>query len=306
MTRKMLYVLILVLLAGLTAWLVSSPVALAEWPAYAPVTLDHAEVEPLPMDQKPPYAGAESAYLENGSGYLDPTLSVRIEKMHEYDTDIYITWVQIADPTQLRTELNKPYPSKTVAYAEQIARRVKAVLAINGDYFIDRKEGWIVRNGKVLRTYYYKGFDALLIDREGNFHIVREPDEEKLSAYDGQILHAFSFGPGLIIDGVRQSEFTAKTMSPAKRTQRMVLCQMEPLSYMILTAEGPEQKNSEGLTLEMTADILERMGVQQAYNLDGGSSTWLVLNGHKVNAPSKKRGIADIVYFVTAQPEEAQ
>ena len=86
----------------------------------------------------------------------------------------------------------------------------------------------------------------------------------------------------------------------------MVLCQMEPLSYMILTAEGPEQKNSEGLTLEMTADILERMGVQQAYNLDGGSSTWLVLNGHKVNAPSKKRGIADIVYFVTAQPEEAQ
>ena len=45
------------------------------------------------------------------------------------------------------------------------------------------------------------------------------------------------------------------------------------------------------------------LGVKQAYNLDGGSSTWLVLNNDKINHKSK-RGIADIIYFATAVPEE--
>ena len=30
-----------------------------------------------------------------------------------------------------------------------IAKREKAVVAINGDYFVHRKEGYIVRNGKI-------------------------------------------------------------------------------------------------------------------------------------------------------------
>ena len=52
---------------------------------------------------------------------------------------------------RLRTELNKPYPSKATAKASVIAKRVNAVLAINGDYFVYHNQGFILRNGEVLR-----------------------------------------------------------------------------------------------------------------------------------------------------------
>ena len=311
MSRVWIRLAAVLLLIAATAVLVPSSMPSAgaedfEVPEYSPVELEAESVEPLPLDEKPPYAPDSSAYLPDEGGYVDPSISVRIEKIRAYDTDIRLAWVQIADPSQLRTELNRPYPSKSTAYAELIAKRVKAVLAINGDYFIDRKEGVIVRNGEVLRTNYYTGFDALVIDMDGDFHILHEPDEAAFAPYEGNIMHAFSFGPGLIIDGVRTTEYTAKTMSPTKPTQRMALCQMDHLSYLVVCGEGPEQRNSEGMTLDQFSRLLEKLGVRNAYNLDGGSSTWLVLDDRKINARSKKRSIADIVYFVTAVPGEGQ
>ena len=64
--------------------------------------------------------------------------------------------------------------------------------------------------------------------------------------------------------------------------------------------------NVEGMTLDQFSRLLEKLGVQNAYNLDGGSSTWLVLDNKKINARSKKRSIADIVYFATAYSGEEQ
>ena len=75
---------------------------------------------------------------------------------------------------------------------------------------------------------------------------------------------------------------------------------MDKLSYLIVTTHGPEQSGSEGMSLKQLQAFLMELGVQQAYNLDGGSSTWLVLNNDKINHKSK-RGIADIIYFATAQ-----
>ena len=46
--------------------------------------------------------------------------------------------------------------------------------------------------------------------------------------------------------------------------------------------------------------------MQQAFNLDGGSSATVVLNNEKINSLStgKVRSIGDIVYFITAVPAE--
>ena len=74
--------------------------------------------------------------------------------MRAYNTTIQLTWVQAADASQLRTASYKPYPAKSYARAAVIAKREKAVVAINGDYFVHRKEGYIVRNGQVLRQNY--------------------------------------------------------------------------------------------------------------------------------------------------------
>lgn len=152
----------------------------------------------------------------------------------------------MASPTQLRTELNKPYPSKSTAKASVIAKRVNAVLAINGDYFVYHNQGFIVRNGEVLREKFNEDYDTLIIDDKGDFTIIPSTTEEEIRAFTGNIVQAFTFGPGLVIDGVKTTEFPLKANTPNKETQRIAIAQMGPLSYLVVTTEGPENPGSTG------------------------------------------------------------
>ena len=95
-----------------------------------------------------------------------------------------------------------------------------------------------------------------------------------------------------------------------KPAQRMCIAQVGPLDYLCIYTEGPEDTGSTGLTLEQFADfVFSFEGVQNAYNLDGGVTTWMVFkqgtNSYaKINGTNpKKRPIADILYFATAWQE---
>lgn len=318
MGKTLIRALAVILLLALLVVLVPSATPLAigetlsdEIPAYSPVTLT-AEVEPLDYLSDAPYAPDPAAYLPEDGGYLDGSISVRVETMRAYDTTIQLTWVQVADASQLRTASYKKYPSKSLARAATIAKREKAVVAINGDYFVHRKEGYIVRNGEVLRQNYTDLYHSLIIDKSGDFTIFPTNSEEAISSFDGEIMQLMVFGPALVIDGVQQTDFEAKgpgilkECTPQKETQRLAICQMDTLSYLIIATEGPENKDSDGLTMAEFAQLCASLEVKQAFNLDGGSSSTVVLNDKKINSLStgKVRSIGDILYFVTAVPNE--
>ncbi|MDO5145189.1 MAG: phosphodiester glycosidase family protein [bacterium] len=277
-------------------------------PRYSPVMLWAQSASPIDYQSATPYAPHKDCYLEDQSGYIDDTISVYIETFRAYDTTIQATWVQIASPTQLRAALNRPYPSKELNTADRIARRENAVLAINGDYFIYINTGYNMRNGKLLLDKPNKAYDTLIIDEAGDLHIIQATTREALDAYfasGGTAVHTFTFGPGLVVDGVKADIAFDKQKATEKETQRMGIGQMDTLSYLILTTEGPENAGSTGLTLDEFAQLFSDMGARNAYNLDGGSSSSLVLDGQKINALSthKNRVIGDIIYFVTAMPE---
>ena len=319
MSRPLIRILAVLAVLACTVFLVSDSVPLAgaeslEFPEFTTPALNTANVEPLEMCEIAPYAPNSASYLEGNAGYLDDTISVEIKTMEAYNTKVFLTSITIADPTQLRTapakasSFDNGKTSKTTANADIIAKRARAVLAINGDYFADRKEGVIVRNGNMIRSADFSVFDALIIDTDGDFHILKTPTEQEFQDYVSEkgitVMHSFSFGPGLIINGERQTEYNAGTMGGNnKRAQRQAICQTGPLSYLCVTTHGPEQKPSKGMTLVEFGDFLEQLGVQNAYNLDGGSSTWLVLNNQKINHKSK-RGVMDIIYFATASGME--
>lgn len=271
-----------------------------QYPAYNPVNLTAEDITVLPYSQLARIP-SQACYFPDGSGYLDSTVSVRTEMMRAYNTDIMLCWVQVADASQIRTELCKPYPSKATAKASVIAKRVNAVAAVNGDYFVYHSQGYIVRNGKLIREKYNHIYDTLIIDTDGDFHIVSPTTREGIAAYDGRIAHSLSFGPGLVIDGVKNEEYRWKGNAPTHRSQRIAIAQVDHLSYLIVATEGPENKGSTGLTLKEFAQLMSDLGVQNAYNLDGGSSSTIVINNKKVNSLSthKVRAIGDILYFVT-------
>ena len=237
--RKILWktALLAVLFVSL-AFLVPSAVPRAgaeEVPVYDQESVRLAEGTSIPYDVLAPTPDS-NAFLADEGGYHDDSLDIHVETFRAYDTNCWAAWVTVADASQIRTELCKPYPSKSTAWAEHISRRVKAVLAINGDYFIDRREGFIVRNGEVLRRTYYDGYDALVIDDEGDFHILVNPTEESFAPYEGHIAQAFAFGPGIVIDGERITEYPSRMMAPQKKTQRICLCQMDHLKYLVMSA----------------------------------------------------------------------
>ena len=244
----------------------------------------------------------QSAFTADGMGYDDGTLSVRIEREVAYATNIYYVYVKISDPSQIRTALAAPYPSKATRQVAVMAEQNNAVLAINGDNFSYHNRGYVVRGGELLRNNPSAGRDMLVIDGTGKMSALVSPSVESVAAFPRKIMESFNFGPTLIVDGqVQAYDYKTKTSCgyPTK-AQRLALCQMDTLSYLIVVTEGPEQDPGAGLTIPEFTELLAAKGVPLAYNMDGGSSTTIILNGKKINAPdSKRRAVGDILYFAT-------
>lgn len=71
--------------------------------------------------------------------------------------------------------------------------------------------------------------------------------------------------------------------------------------YVFVVSDG-RTSESEGLTLYQLAQLMQSLGVQTAYNLDGGGSSTMVFNGTVINNPTtngdiRERSVSDIVYI---------
>lgn len=254
-----------------------------------------------------PYPPHENGWLPDTTGYHDDSLDVRIEVFRRDDTTVMAMFVTISDPSQLRTALCGPYPRNNVTSAGRMAKRVGAVAACSGDYFIYHNEGIVVRNGQLLRNKPSSIRDELLIDDKGDLHIVKNAGSTMVDDFDGTVMQAFCFGPALVENGVPMTDTSVTRMDCGKnkKTQRIAIGQTSPLSYLIVTCEGPENFGSVGFDLLQMSALMAELGCHTAYNLDGGSSSTIVLKNEKINALSshKTRSIGDIIYFCTALPE---
>ena len=262
-----------------------------------------AAYEPIPMEAEAGFPPLPEGFLPDMGGYEDGSLSVRIETMREHETNILVARVKIADPSQLRTAMAARYGTTGTVLPDRLARRANAVLAINGDFFNFNSTGYLVRQGKLYRDKTNESYDVLIIDENADFHILIDPTPEQTHGFEGTIVNSFNFGPALVKDG--EIVHTTKKLNVGldKETQRMGIGQVGPLEYICVATEGPEQKDSDGLTIPEFAQLMKDLGAVQAYNLDGGSSSAMMLGGEKINARSSKkmRPICDILYFSTLE-----
>ncbi|MCR5297482.1 MAG: phosphodiester glycosidase family protein [Clostridiales bacterium] len=325
--RRLLWLISLIILLLLIPLIVPSSVMMTDAgaeeaddpvPVYEPVVLANPDVEPLPTPKRADYRSGAAVYAphedgfirdEDGNltGYLDGTISVRIEEGTYHGTKVLFTWVQIADASQLQAAFTAQYPQENLEWPTSLARTVHFVVAINGDWAGGHGFGLVARQGIQLHKARYGDFDALIVDFDGNFHILKQPELSDFDAFEGQIKHSFVFGPALVIDGEAQQypDNERKKMNIPARQQRQAICQIDELSYLLITTEGPEQSADGGFNINELALLAQACGAKQAYNLDGGSSTWLVLGNDRINnlQSKNKRGITDIIYFVTAEPD---
>lgn len=256
---------------------------------------------PLGMEETAGRPPLEDSYLPDMGGYEDPSLKVTIETLREHETNILVARVKIADPSQIRTAMAARYGSTGTVLPDRFAKRVNAVLAVNGDFFSFNSTGYLVRQGKRYRDKTHTPSDILMIDDKGDFTIIVDPTEEKVKSFPGTIVNSFNFGPALVVDGEIIHTTKELNIGLDKETQRMGVGQLGPLEYILVATEGPENKGSDGLTIPEFAQLMKDLGATQAYNLDGGSSSAMMLGGQKINALSSKkmRPICDLLYFST-------
>ena len=118
-----------------------------------------------------------------------------------------------------------------------------------------------------------------------------------------KVINAFSFGPAMIInDEVVLNVDSAPTMSnPGGRAQRMVIAQLGPLQYMVVSCRQV------GCTAEEMVSLVQSLAdhIEVAYFMDGGQSSQMVFMGTLVNKNERDaRTITDIIYFASAYQED--
>ncbi len=270
-----------------------------------------ADVIPLPIDDSSGIAVNEAFYLDEVT-YEDPSIRVSIKTYPWESTICYVARVSIADASQLRSASAYGFTRKQLASVQDMARRMNAVIAINGDYCyyqLSTVGSYLIRQGKVYSERLSEGRDMLLIDRNGDFHILQDISYDKLYSFDlSTVVNTFSFGPGLIVDGQPlDASYRAMFNGSRERHQRAAIAQVKKgeLEYVLAVSEGNRESKDGGLTLHEWAAFLSTLGVENAYNLDGGNSTAIIFRDEKINAVQNRhhRKISDIVYFASAYQE---
>lgn len=272
--------------------------------AFQPVAF--AGVKSLPIDFSAGVEPLEEGYIGNLE-YQDDSIHVRIEENRIFNSNVWIAYIKIASPTQLRTLSSKGFDMMQVTRGKVLAERANAVLAINGDYYSYENTGYLIRQGQLYRTLPGGVRDVLLIDDRGDFHIALAATQETLAEYDmSHMVNTFNFGPALVIDGQRVEKYIDNRNAALKPRQRMCIAQTGPLEYMCI-ANGSSARGSQGLTLEQLSIIAYDYGAVNAYNLDGGDSTMMFFRNEKINDPNNAdtREISDIIYFASAYDPSA-
>ncbi len=262
-----------------------------------------AAFEPLPIDFSKGHMPDPANYTEDS--YKDPSVEVHMERTDVGNAQFNVARIKIADPSQLRTALAAPFGKKKTNRISTMARANNAVVAIGGDYYGNEEGGYVVRMGEVYRKKPLKSRDMLVIDANGDFHILVKSDAEALKALvesDLGIVNVFNFGPALVIDGELQAMPKKYNYNIARPEPRCAIGQIGPLEYLFVVVDGRGADNSKGCTVETLAQFMFDQGCQQAYNLDGGNSCLMVFNRENYSAKSyeAERSVTDIIYIATA------
>ncbi|MBR1686511.1 MAG: phosphodiester glycosidase family protein [Clostridia bacterium] len=288
------------------------------------LTLAQAEVTPIPWDLEVMNEVDEKYYIGERE-YEDPSLHVVIEEGIFNDTVYLVARISIQDPTQLRSYVtgNGKQIGTYSKYATDLAKHVNAVFAISGDVAnIDKNRKGTTRTGKhitrAFTTYLANAtgvLDILIIDDQGDMTILPRCTEEDIAAFEGNIVSTYSFGPAIVLNGEQITDFSYRGTAYGANTkaQRICIGQTGPLEYIAVYSAGPDQrkptdgKKCKGLTMTEFSDLVYSQGdVINAYNLDGGTSAWMVFRNERLNIYGNKgrNAIDDIIYFASAWQEE--
>ena len=233
--------------------------------------------------------------------YEDENVKITYTQYTSNGTTIHVADVQLSSAEYLKTAFAEDTYGKNVTEAtSEIAEAHDAILAINGDYYGVQEKGYVIRNGIVYRDK-AGASDVLCIYADGSMKIVDPSTVTAQELADQGVWQAFSFGPGLVENGEISVSLASEVGRAKASNPRTAIGVIDDLHYVFVVSDG-RTDDSEGLSLYELASFMDQLGVQTAYNLDGGGSSTMVFRNQIINNPTggfgdREREVSDIVYI---------
>ena len=233
----------------------------------------------------------------------DEEVQTSLTTLRYEDSTVYVVDLYTDDVTELLAAFAQDtYGKNVTAKTSEMAASNGATVAINGDFYGARTSGYVVRNGVLYRdTVASADQEDLVIYADGSFDIVCEGEVSAQELVDGGAWQVFSFGPGLVEDGTVLVDADDEVGHAMSSNPRTALGKVSDGHYVLVVSDG-RTSESEGLSLlELATFMRDELGVECAYNLDGGGSSTLWYEGSVANNPTsghgiKERSVSDIVY----------
>ena len=237
----------------------------------------------------------------NSETYEDGNVKITYTQYTTNGTTIHVADVRLSSAEYLKTAFaNDTYGKNVTEATSSIAEAHDAILAINGDYYGVQEKGYVIRNGIVYRD---KAGDSqvLCIYADGSMKIIDPSAVTAQELVDQGVWQAFSFGPGLVEDGEISVSLDSEVGRAKASNPRTAIGVIDDLHYVFVVSDG-RSSDSEGLSLYELASFMDQLGVQTAYNLDGGGSSTMVFRNQIINNPTggfgdREREVSDIVYI---------
>lgn len=231
--------------------------------------------------------------------YKSAHVNITVNKVKENGITYYVADIYIADLKYFISPFSGGGYKKGVRkFVYDIARENGAVLAINGDYCANNP-GPVLRDGVLYRNEVK--LDILVMFKDGvmKTYTKDEYDKNFLESIKDDVWQIWTFGPRLLIEGEKPSEFNSPKKSIMGANPRTAVGYYEPGHYVFVVVDGRQPGYSDpGFTMEELSQLMHDLGCKEAFNLDGGGTSQMAFMGKWVNRPSVHRKTRDALCIV--------
>ena len=228
----------------------------------------------------------EAVYTHNGTNS-----QIMIFKLNNEDLRGYMAKIKLKTTKALRVTLN-PDDKINGETTSDAAERKGAIFAVNGGGFATGTVDGVSKllplgnamiEGKLVGDFIPSWNDIAFAGFSKNNKLVGGVYCEEDELWDSGAWQGVSFVPFLIEDW-EPLDIPSKWANA--KQPRTVLGQYPNGDIFFIVVDGRQSNWSNGITLEEMQILLLRLGVMEAFNLDGGGSSVMYYDGKILNKPS--------------------
>ena len=207
--------------------------------------------------------------------------------------------VAIYDPTKVHLISAPKFNVGT--YGERIitmCERYGGVVCINGGGFVDNglgseiPTGYVIQDGEITWSDGNNSRSSIIgMTKEGKLKLMSNTTGTE--AIEAGVVDGLTFDPFLIVNG-KAMEIVG---DPWGSSPRMAIAQRKDGVILFLAIDG--ENYIDGATLKDMIEVLQKYKAYNAANLDGGTSSSLVIEGKLYNKPPASAAKNNVRYVVT-------